>query len=85
MTAGQKTLPLAPSKYKFTKEDNNHKGVWVSSLLPHTAKVVKDLCVINGTFTEAINHDPAITYIRPVAKFRAVPVWVRGSVMAWVA
>ena len=40
MTAGQKTLPLAPSKYEFTKEDNNHKGVWVSSLLPHTAKAV---------------------------------------------
>ena len=64
MTSRQKTLPLAPSKYEFTKHDNNDKGVWVSSLLPHTAKVVKDLCVVHSTFTEAINHDPAVTYIQ---------------------
>ena len=80
MTAGQKTLPLAPSKYKFTKEDNNHKGVWVSSLLPHTAKVVKDLCVINGTFTEAINHDPAITYIQTGSQIPGRP-----SLGAWLS
>ena len=64
MTSRQKTLPVAPSKYAFTKHDNNDKGVWVSSLLPHTSKVVKDLCVIHSTFTEAINHDPAVTYIQ---------------------
>ena len=64
MTSRQKTLPVAPSKYEFTKHDNNDRGVWVSSLLPHTAKVVKDLCVIHSTFTEAINHDPAVTYIQ---------------------
>ena len=80
MTAGQKTLPLAPSKYKFTKEENNHKGVWVSSLLPHTAKVVKDLCVINGTFTEAINHDPAITYIQTGSQIPGRP-----SLGAWLS
>ena len=80
MTAGQKTLPLAPSKYKFTKKENNHKGVWVSSLLPHTAKVVKDLCVINGTFTEAINHDPAITYIQTGSQIPGRP-----SLGAWLS
>mgnify|MGYP001582083534 FL=1 len=64
MTSGQKTLPLAPSKFEFTKCDNNDKGVWVSSLLPYTSKITKELCVVNGTFTEAINHDPAITYIQ---------------------
>jgi len=64
MTSGQKTLPVCPSKYKFTKRENNQDGVWVSELLPHTAKVVKDLCVVHTTFTEAINHDPAITYIQ---------------------
>ena len=79
MTAGQKTLPLAPSKYKFTKEDNNHNGVWVSSLLPH-GKVVKDLCVINGTFTEAINHDPAITYIQTGSQIPGRP-----SLGAWLS
>ncbi len=64
MTSGQKTLPLAPSKFEFTKCDNNDKGVWVSSLLPYTSKITKELCVVHGTFTEAINHDPAITYIQ---------------------
>ena len=64
MTSRQKTLPVCPSKYKFTKQDNNQDGVWVSELLPHTAKVAKELCVVHSTFTEAINHDPAITYIQ---------------------
>jgi len=65
MTANQKSgLPLAPSKYKFTRHDNNAGGVWVSELLPHTATVAKELCVVHTTFTEAINHDPAITYIQ---------------------
>lgn len=65
MTANQKNgLPLAPSKYKFTKYANNDRGVWVSELLPYTAGVVGDLCVVHSTFTEAINHDPAITYIQ---------------------
>jgi hypothetical protein len=64
MTSGQKTLPLCPSKYEFTKHDNNDQGVWVSELLPHTAKVAKELCVVHSTFTEAINHDPAVTYIQ---------------------
>ena len=64
MTSGQKTLPLAPSKFEFTKCDNNDKGVWVSSLLPYTSKITKELCVVHGTFTEAINHDPEITYIQ---------------------
>ncbi len=65
MTANQKSgLPLAPSKYKFTKHDNNADGVWVSELLPHTATVAKELCVVHTAFTEAINHDPAITYIQ---------------------
>ena len=64
MTAGQKTLPVCPSKYQFTHCENNADGVSVSELLPHTATVAKDLCVIHSTFTEAINHDPAITYIQ---------------------
>lgn len=65
MTANQKSgLPLAPSKYKFKKVDNNDQGVWVSELLPHTASVAHELCVVHSAFTEAINHDPAITYIQ---------------------
>jgi hypothetical protein len=64
MTSRQKTLPVCPSKYTFTKHANNEDGIWVSELLPYTAKVVKEMCVVHSTFTEAINHDPAITYIQ---------------------
>jgi hypothetical protein len=61
MTSGQSRFPIAPSKYKFTR--HGKAGVWVSELLPWTAKIVDDLCVIKSVHTEAINHDPAITYI----------------------
>ncbi len=81
MTANQKNgLPLAPSKYKFTKADNNDKGVWVSELLPHTATVAKELCVVHSTFTEAINHDPAITYIQTGSQVPGRP-----SLGAWLS
>ncbi|MCC7435492.1 MAG: DUF1501 domain-containing protein [Methanoregulaceae archaeon] len=64
MTSGQARFPLAPSRYKFQKYDNNDEGVWVSELLPHTASVVNELCVVRSMWTEAINHDPAVTYIQ---------------------
>ena len=80
MTAGQKTLPVCPSKYKFTKYDNNDKGVWISELLPHTATVAKELCVVHSTFTEAINHDPAITYIQTGSQIPGRP-----SLGAWLS
>jgi len=63
MTSGQKRLPVAPSIYDFEKVDNNADGAWVSELLPYTKKMAKDLCIIKSMHTEAINHDPAITYI----------------------
>lgn len=63
MTSGQKRFPIAPTKFKFTKHDNGGDGVWMSELLPHTAKIAKELAVIKSCHTEAINHDPAITYI----------------------
>jgi len=61
MTSGQARFPIAPSKYKFQQYGNN--GAWVSELLPHTAKMVDDIAIIKSLYTEAINHDPAITYI----------------------
>ena len=61
MTSGQKRFPIAPSKFKFTQHGKN--GAWVSELLPHTAKMVDDLSIVRTVYTEAINHDPAITYI----------------------
>ena len=81
MTANQKNgLPLCPSKYRFDKCDNNQDGVWVSELLPHTATVAKELCVVHSTFTEAINHDPAITYIQTGSQIPGRP-----SLGAWLS
>ncbi len=81
MTANQKNgLPLAPSKYSFTRYENNDRGLWVSELLPHTATVAKELCVVHSTFTEAINHDPAITYIQTGSQIPGRP-----SLGAWLS
>ncbi len=61
MTSGQKRFPIAPSKYKFIRAGKC--GTWITELLPHTAKVVDEMCVVRSIHTEAINHDPAVTYI----------------------
>ena len=61
MTSGQARFPVAPSKFKFPQ--HGKAGTWISELLPHTAKIVDELCVVKSVHTEAINHDPAITYI----------------------
>ena len=61
MTSGQDRFPIAPSKYKF--KQYGQSGAWISELLPHTASMVDDLCIINSMHTEAINHDPAITFM----------------------
>jgi hypothetical protein len=60
MSANQATLPLAGSIFKFAR--HGACGHWMSELLPHLATVVDDLCVIKSLHTEAINHDPAITF-----------------------
>ena len=61
MTSGQTRFPIAPSKYKFSRHGKN--GVWASELIPWTAKIVDELALIKSVWTEAINHDPAVTYI----------------------
>ncbi|OHX66802.1 DUF1501 domain-containing protein [Flammeovirga pacifica] len=62
MSAQQSSLPIAPSKFKFSKHGKSQ--TWVSELLPHTADVVDDLCIIKSMYTEQINHDPAITFFQ---------------------
>jgi hypothetical protein len=62
MTSKQARFPIAPSIYEFQK--HGQSGTEVSELLPHTAKMVDDIAVIRSMWTEAINHDPAITYIQ---------------------
>ena len=61
MTSGQSRFPIAPSKYKFARHGKS--GMWVSELLPWTAKIVDEISMIKTVWTEAINHDPAVTYI----------------------
>jgi len=62
MTSGQSTLPVASSNFKF--QQHGKSGAWVSELLPHTAKIVDDIAIIKTVNTDAINHDPAITFIQ---------------------
>lgn len=62
MSANQAVLPLVPSAYKFNQYGKSK--TWVSDLLPYTAQVVDDLCIIKSMFTEQINHDPAITFFQ---------------------
>ena len=78
MTSGQKRFPVAPSKFEFARHGKN--GAWVSELLPHTASIVDDLAVIKTVHTEAINHDPAITYIQTGSQLPGRP-----SGGAWVS
>jgi hypothetical protein len=61
MTSGQARLPVAPSKFQFNQHGSC--GRWVSELLPQTAKVVDELAVIKSVHTNAINHDPACTFV----------------------
>jgi hypothetical protein len=62
MTSGQSTLPVAPSIFKFAPAGKS--GAPISELLPYHTKIVDDIAIIKTVFTEAINHDPAITYIQ---------------------
>jgi len=66
MTSGQSKKPVAASIFKFARQGKN--GAWISELLPHTAKIVDDLCIIRTMKTDAINHDPAVTYFQTGAE-----------------
>ncbi len=80
MTSGQSRFPIAPSKYRFELHDNGGDGAWVSELMPFTARMVKRLAFVRSMWTEAINHDPAITYI---CTGRQLPGW--PSLGAWLS
>ncbi len=62
MTSGQDSFPLAGSLYDF--EQYGQSGARISSLLPYTSQVADDICIIRSMHTEAINHDPAITFFQ---------------------
>jgi hypothetical protein len=77
MSGNQSSLPLAGSVYKFAQHGKN--GAHISELLPHTAKVVDDLCIVRSMFTEAINHDPAITFLQTGSQLSGRP-----SIGSWI-
>jgi hypothetical protein len=78
MTAGQATHPVAPSAFRFRR--HGASGACVSELLPHTAGVADDLCFVKSMHTEAINHDPAITFFQTGSQQAGRP-----SIGAWTA
>jgi uncharacterized protein (DUF1501 family) len=62
MTSGQTRFPIAPSIFKF--QQHGESGAWVSELLPYTAKMVDDIAVFRSLHTEAVNHEPAVTFLQ---------------------
>lgn len=78
MTSGQNSFPLVGSYYKF--QQYGEARAWISDLFPHTAKVANDICIIKSMHTEAINHDPALTFFQTGAQ-----VGNRPSMGAWLS
>src|SRR3954452_19960374 len=78
MTSGQTRFPVAPSMFKF--EQHGKCGRWVSELLPHTAKYVDDLALVKTIHTNAINHDPACTFVMTGSEVPGKP-----SLGSWLA
>ena len=78
MTSGQKSFPVIAPKFKFSQHGKS--GAWFSELLPHTAAISDDLCIIRSMHTDAINHDPAITFSQTGAQLAGRP-----SLGAWIA
>ncbi|MGL4513608.1 MAG: DUF1501 domain-containing protein [Lacipirellulaceae bacterium] len=77
MSANQSSMPLAGSPYRFTQHGGS--GSWVSELLPHTASIIDDLCVIKSMHTEAINHGPGVCFFQTGSQFPGRP-----SIGAWI-
>ncbi|MEN1677968.1 MAG: DUF1501 domain-containing protein [Planctomycetota bacterium] len=77
MSGNQSSLPLVGSPFKFAR--HGESGTWVSDLLPHTASVVDELCVVKSVYTEAINHGPGVTMMQTGSQFPGRP-----SMGAWL-
>jgi hypothetical protein len=78
MTSGQARLPVAPSLFEFRQ--HGKCGMWVSELLPHTAEFVDDLALVRSVHTNAINHDPACTFVMTGSEVPGKP-----SIGSWLA
>src|SRR5437667_9698148 len=78
MTAFQATFPTAPSLFKFAQ--HGQSGAWLSETLPYTAKVAYENCIIRSMQTEAINHDPAVTFFQTGFQIAGRP-----SIGSWIS
>ncbi len=78
MTAYQSTFPAAPTVFRFARHGSS--GTWLSELLPYTGGVADEICLIRSLHTEAINHDPAVTFFQTGFQLAGRP-----SIGAWVA
>ncbi|PHS02363.1 MAG: sulfatase [Blastopirellula sp.] len=78
MSGNQSSLPLVGSPFKFAQ--HGESGQWMSDLLPHTAKIADDICIIRSMHTEAINHGPGVTHIQTGSQFPGRP-----SIGAWLS
>lgn len=77
MSGNQASLPLAASPFKFQR--NGQSGIWASDVLPHTSKIVDQLCVVKSMHSEAINHGPGVTFMQTGSQFPGRP-----SIGAWL-
>ena len=78
MTSGQTRFPIVPSKFNFAQ--HGQSGAWISELLPYTAKMADDIAIIRSMSTEAINHEPAITFIQTGNQIAGKP-----CIGSWIA
>ena len=78
MTAGQASFPLVSSIFNF--KQHGESGIWMSDLMPHTSKIVDELCFIKSMYTEEINHDPAVTFLQTGSNLPGRP-----SMGSWVS
>ncbi len=78
MVTDQSTFPLVRSYYNFRQYGQS--GAWVSELLPHTAQVVDDLCIVKSVYTEAINHEPAVIFMQTGSQLTGRP-----SIGSWLS
>ena len=78
MSGNQSSLPLAGSPFRF--EQHGQGGQWFSELLPHTAAIADELCVVRSMHTEAINHGPGVTHLQTGSQFPGRP-----SFGAWLS
>jgi hypothetical protein len=78
MSATQSTFPVVPSRFEFQQHGNS--GAWVSELMPHTARIADRLTFVKSLHTEAINHDPAVTFLQTGAQIAGRP-----SIGSWLS